>query len=308
MPTKWQNGEIDGTTWHELLRSFIGVKILHICGALSKELSRALEMGGIGSDPGLLPGLQELAGGELYVNSWFDSFIHARRVAGRPIRLSSLSNFQTIFDEALKAYKRKTKKDLLAHPLSAQLQSCDSPSDVIAVLHNMVNEFDQSSTHDERLSRWLDPTINVLYALSAALGHGVRLTFSPAKVIFAGAGDLLLASKDVDRSQETLVDLFERIENFFRRLEPYTEVPPTAAMTDMTVNIMIEVLNIFAIATKEMRLGRAKKFFMKLVGRTDMEDALMRLDRLTQEEARMAVAEVLRIAHSVRDEVKVVDV
>ncbi|KAH8995981.1 hypothetical protein EDB92DRAFT_111668 [Lactarius akahatsu] len=43
MPTKWQNGEIDGTTWHELLRSFIGVKELHICGALSEELSRALE-------------------------------------------------------------------------------------------------------------------------------------------------------------------------------------------------------------------------------------------------------------------------
>ncbi|KAH9004604.1 hypothetical protein EDB86DRAFT_1966240 [Lactarius hatsudake] len=173
MPTKWQNGEIDGTTWHELLRSFIGVKILHICGGLSRELSRALQVGEIGSDPGLLPDLQELASGELYVNSQFDSFIHARRVAGRPIRLSSLSNFQTIFDTALEEYKKKTKKDLLAHPLSAQLQSCDSPSDVIAVLHNTVNEFDQSSTHDERLSRWLGPTINVLYALSAALGHGV---------------------------------------------------------------------------------------------------------------------------------------
>ena len=39
----------------------------------------------------------------------------------------------------------------------------------------------------------------------------------------------------------------------------------------------------------------------------DLEDALKALDRLTQEEARMALAEVLRITHSVRDEVKVVD-
>ena len=39
----------------------------------------------------------------------------------------------------------------------------------------------------------------------------------------------------------------------------------------------------------------------------DLEDALKRLDRLTQEEARMANAEVLRIAHSIRDGVKVVD-
>ncbi|KAH9023214.1 hypothetical protein EDB85DRAFT_2292934 [Lactarius pseudohatsudake] len=63
MPAEWQNGEIDGTTWHELLRSFIGVKTLHICGGLSKELSRALQVSEIGSDPGLLPDLQELASG-----------------------------------------------------------------------------------------------------------------------------------------------------------------------------------------------------------------------------------------------------
>ena len=44
----------------------------------------------------------------------------------------------------------------------------------------------------------------------------------------------------------------------------------------------------------------------RLAGRTDLEDALKKLDRLTQEEARMALAEVLRVAHDIRDEVKVV--
>jgi hypothetical protein len=44
-----------------------------------------------------------------------------------------------------------------------------------------------------------------------------------------------------------------------------------------------------------------------LAGRTDLEDAVKRLDNLTQEEARMAIAEVLRITHSVRNEVKAVD-
>ena len=39
----------------------------------------------------------------------------------------------------------------------------------------------------------------------------------------------------------------------------------------------------------------------------DLEDALKKLDRLTQEEARIANAEVLRIAHSIRNEVKIVD-
>ncbi|KAI9452685.1 hypothetical protein BJY52DRAFT_1225982 [Lactarius psammicola] len=88
MPTKWQNGEIDGTTWHELLRSFVAVKELHVCGALSEELSRALDVGEVGSDPGLLPNLQDLVSQfkGARTNNVFDSFIHARQVAGRPVR------------------------------------------------------------------------------------------------------------------------------------------------------------------------------------------------------------------------------
>ena len=39
----------------------------------------------------------------------------------------------------------------------------------------------------------------------------------------------------------------------------------------------------------------------------DLEDALKKLDRLTQEEARMANAEILRLAHDIRDGVKIVD-
>ncbi|KAI9433551.1 hypothetical protein H4582DRAFT_987135, partial [Lactarius indigo] len=160
-----------------------------------------------------------------------------------------------------------------------------------------------SRRDDERLTKWLNPTVNVLYAFSATLGEGVGLVFSPARVIFAGIGVLLLASKDVAASNDILIDIFERIENFFERLEAYTTVPQTAAMTDVIVKIMVEVLSIFAIATKEIRQGRAKKFLKKLVGRRDIEDALEKLDRLTQEEARMATAEVLRLTHGVDDKV-----
>ena len=39
----------------------------------------------------------------------------------------------------------------------------------------------------------------------------------------------------------------------------------------------------------------------------DLEDALKKLDRLTQEEARMAHVEVLRVTHSIRDGVNIVD-
>ncbi|KAI9431375.1 hypothetical protein H4582DRAFT_1243655 [Lactarius indigo] len=223
-----------------------------------------------------------------------------------PSAASSSSNLRAIFNAAIKEYQKKTKQDLLLHPLMAQLQTRDSPADILAVLRTQVQQFEQSTSGDDKLTKWLNPTVNVLYAFSAALGEGVGLVFSPAKVIFAGAGVLLLAAKDVAASQDALIDIFERIESFFRRLEEYSEVPTTEAMKEIIVKIMVEVLGIFGIVTKEMKQGRAKRYLKKLIGRRDVEDALGRLDRLTQQEAQMAVVQVLKIAHHVKDGVETV--
>jgi hypothetical protein len=58
----------------------------------------------------------------------------------------------------------------------------------------------------------------------------------------------------------------------------------------------------------------SEKYVKKLIGKTDIEDALKRLGRLTQEEARMAAAQLLKVTnmidHGVRkvaDNVLVVD-
>ena len=67
------------------------------------------------------------------------------------------------------------------------------------------------------------------------------------------------AAKDVRASQDTLIDIFEQIEMFFRRLEIYTEVRPTTEMMGIIVQILVEVLSILGIATKEMKQGRISK-------------------------------------------------
>ncbi|KAF8263232.1 hypothetical protein EI94DRAFT_1741468 [Lactarius quietus] len=224
-----------------------------------------------------------------------------------PPTVASASRFQAIFQAALKSYQRQTKKDLLAHPLASQLQSCDSTSAILAVFQDQVQEFDKSRSGDERLTKWLGPTVNVLVAFSAAVSGGVGLVFSPANVIFAGIGVFISAAQDVAASKDILAELFERIGCFFARLDTYTKVAPTPAMTEIITQIMVEVLIIFGVATKELRRGSAKKFLRKLAGMADLEGALKKLDRLTQEEARMALAEVLRITHNVLDDVRVVD-
>jgi hypothetical protein len=85
------------------------------------------------------------------------------------------SIFEAIFKDALKAYAKKTKQDLTTHPLTTQLQECDSPGAIVTIIQDQIDQFRQSQAGDERLQKWLNPTINVLYAFSATLGQGIGL-------------------------------------------------------------------------------------------------------------------------------------
>ena len=67
---------------------------------------------------------------------------------------------------------------------------------------------------------------------------------------------------DVGTSQDNLIDILERMENFFQRLEIYTRVSPPREMIDMIVKIMVEVLSILGIATKEMKQSRISVSFL----------------------------------------------
>ncbi|KAI9447183.1 hypothetical protein BJY52DRAFT_1228423 [Lactarius psammicola] len=185
---------------------------------------------------------------------------------------------------ALKAYKQQTKRDLASHPLATRLQSCDSPRAIIAMLRAQFQTFDRTQIANERWTKWLDPTVNVLYAFSATLGNGVGLVIA--------------------RYISTLERYLRWDCVLLQRLEQYIEVRPTVAMTDIIVKIMAEVLSILGIVTKEVGQGRTKAYLKKLIGRKDVEDALQRLDALTQEEARMAAAEALTITRGIDDKVK----
>ena len=57
-------------------------------------------------------------------------------------------------------------------------------------------------------------------------------------------------------SCDALVDLLESIEHFLKRLEIYTKIPPTVAMTEMVVKILVELLSTLALATKQIKQGK----------------------------------------------------
>ena len=94
-------------------------------------------------------------------------------------------------------------------------------------------------------------------------------------------------------------------------------------MTNKMVQITVEILDILAIATKEMKQSRAsefdlrfgfyeadivsEKFVKKVVGRTDLEDGIKNLDKLTNEEVMMASAQLLKVAYDIDNRVMGVD-
>ncbi|KAI0249052.1 hypothetical protein BJV78DRAFT_729027 [Lactifluus subvellereus] len=93
----------------------------------------------------------------------------------------AISNFPPIFKDALDKYKRLTKKDLQSHLLAVEFDRCDSPHAVLEIFRKQAQAFEEFRKGDDKLMKWLDPTVNVLSTLSATLGEGLALV-----VRFAG--------------------------------------------------------------------------------------------------------------------------
>jgi hypothetical protein len=56
-----------------------------------------------------------------------------------------------------------------------------------------------------------------------------------------------------------LVDLFDLIKIFLKRVDTYTKVPPSPVMTEIVVKIVAELLSAIALATKHTMQGRLSK-------------------------------------------------
>ena len=70
------------------------------------------------------------------------------------------------------------------------------------------------------------------------------------------------AANGVMSSYDALVDLLESTEHLLNRLDIYMRVPPTPAMDEIVLKIMVELLSTLALATKELKRGRSSGSFL----------------------------------------------
>ena len=71
------------------------------------------------------------------------------------------------------------------------------------------------------------------------------------------------AAKDVGSNYDALIDLLETIEHFLGRLEVYVGLPLTAAMGQIIVKIMVELLSTIALATKQIKQSRPSEYILR---------------------------------------------
>jgi hypothetical protein len=67
------------------------------------------------------------------------------------------------------------------------------------------------------------------------------------------------AASGVSTSYDALVQIFDRVGNFLKRLQIYAKIPFTPPMVDIIVQIMLEILSVFALTTAEIKQGRFSK-------------------------------------------------
>ena len=92
-----------------------------------------------------------------------------------PSSSTSSSNFRSIFNATLKGYEKKTKKDLLSHPLAAQLQACNRNRDVVHACSTMV----QMRIHRKTTTRLAPPRNLYVFAFWFSTDTSIRTRHSP---------------------------------------------------------------------------------------------------------------------------------
>ncbi|KAI0258923.1 hypothetical protein BC834DRAFT_669981 [Gloeopeniophorella convolvens] len=216
-------------------------------------------------------------------------------------------HFRSLFEAALKEYHENTGTDLVYHPLYGKLRTCESVESVINAVKEQARAFGEYRKGDratQLMTTKLSPLVDIILVLNDGLGNTFGEVFQPAKIVCAGVGLLLRASKGVSESYNSLVDLFDTVSRFLERVKVYTRMEQTPPMIEIIVKMMIGLLDILGLATKEIKQGRLRAFGKKLLGSKKIEDVVKRLDRLTLEESRMSTTHIFLIVHTLLENLK----
>ena len=209
-----------------------------------------------------------------------------------------MSNFQLILD-ALDKYAEQTGINLKENPFADEVLGCDSPGSILLLLQENVKEFKEYRDKNRKFIDCLSPVVQFVHAFSDILGEAAGLvsreqsfrplfsysfsfrfhsnpqnlsssaSMSSSPCVFSTGFCIsqpspseihsYQAAEGVSASYDALLELFECIGSFLKRLEIYTKISLSPSMTEIIVKIMAEMLSILAQAKKQVKQGRFSK-------------------------------------------------
>ncbi|RYP54147.1 hypothetical protein DL769_010400 [Monosporascus sp. CRB-8-3] len=201
------------------------------------------------------------------------------------------SQIPAIYTRAINKYREITKEDLDV-ALLQKLQTVDD-------LGKEINE------RNESFSEYRNKRRGIFDVMKAALGpvqlfgglaaEGASMVFAPSSLVFGAVTHLMAAAEGVSSSYDAIQDLMGSLKDFTVRMKAYTQEEISEDLSDKLSDILVTLVEIFALSTKAIKRGRMRKFARNiLLGNDDaIKAAVDKLDKLTMVEARLVGAETL---------------
>ncbi|KAF0317299.1 hypothetical protein K4K61_000223 [Colletotrichum sp. SAR11_59] len=196
--------------------------------------------------------------------------------------------FARILADAQKQYADSTGLDLKDY-MSPPMRTTE---DLLNVVNRQNEQFTSFREKRQTLFQCLSAACKPLEVVGEALAGASEEIFPPGQTIFAAVMYLVNAAKDVSACYDSIIDLFDQMQDFTIRLKFYVSQKMSNELHDKVVKILVTIFEIFVIAAHEVRNGRLKSYFKRLFGKeSKVPEAMKKLAALTEGEERLVIAE-----------------
>ncbi|KAK6988205.1 hypothetical protein R3P38DRAFT_3445148 [Favolaschia claudopus] len=232
--------------------------------------------------------------------------------------------FAELWQDAVETYEQQTNNSLFALPYAEQLLSCDTVEDVLDILNKHRVTFKVFRSEGENIRAVLGPVLSVVRLLLDPVAEGTSAVVPGGKAIFVAFGAFLQVTKRVSEGYDSLVLMLSKLRSFLSRLNIYLEPaqPPGPVLREIFLRILIQLLSVLGLFTRYLKdydgtwkrlkrfsgrlLKRTEDFAMSLLDQSGVNDALLELERLTNEEHLAVAAETLALIQTTALHVNIV--
>ncbi|KAL4952200.1 NACHT and TPR domain protein [Aspergillus filifer] len=205
--------------------------------------------------------------------------------------MASPNQIPAIYARAIEKYQQITDQSLDVEFLK-KLQDVEDLTNEIDARNKSFAEFRQKRSYIFDAMKTVLIPVQLFGDLTAG---AAAMAFPPTSLVFGAVTHLMTAAKGVSASYDAIHELMEALKDFTIRLKVYGRDTISDDLSEKLSDILVTLVEVFALSTKAIRRGRLLKFTRNfLLGNNDaIQGAMNRLDKLTQIEGQLVGAETL---------------